>query len=224
MNMKIEYFDNLIDFTNNEINVLEIENKKYFYRFVNDLYSICNVGMAEDINFFENQEEKKMTNKVKVFIDYFDFKFDSKKYITEIAKYVNDMVDEESKYSLTVLYNKIIKIYNKILNNIDLPLTVENDISIESITKLININISSKKELLDNLMLLVDLERTLKTNCLLVFVNLKQYLNKAELIELYKYAIYNNINILLVDSQCYGVTLEYEKKIIIDESLDEFML
>ena len=47
---------------------------------------------------------------------------------------------------------------------------------------------------------------------------------KNELIELYKYAIYNNVNIFLVDSQSYGVTLKYEKKLIIDDNLDEFVL
>ena len=81
-----------------------------------------------------------------------------------------------------------------------------------------------KDELLDNLLLLIDLENTLKFNNILVFVNLKQYLSKNELIEFYKYAIYSKIQILLIDSQAYGVTLEYEKKLIIDENLDEFVI
>lgn len=40
----------------------------------------------------------------------------------------------------------------------------------------------------------------------------------------YKYAIYNNIKIVLIDSQSYGIKLEYENKLIIDENLDEFVL
>ena len=42
--------------------------------------------------------------------------------------------------------------------------------------------------------------------------------------ELYKYSIYNGIPLLLIDSQCYGGTLNNEKKLIIDENLDEFMI
>lgn len=34
----------------------------------------------------------------------------------------------------------------------------------------------------------------------------------------------NKIRILLIDSQCYGCTIDYEKKLIIDENLDEFMI
>lgn len=36
--------------------------------------------------------------------------------------------------------------------------------------------------------------------------------------------MYNQVNIVLIDSQSYGVKLEYEKKLIIDQDLDEFML
>lgn len=224
MNMKIEYFDNIINFYHDNINVIEIENKKYFYRFVNDLYSIVNNGYTDDISFFDETIEKNMNGKIKLFVDFFDFKFDSKKYATDISKFVNESIDAENKDALVSLYNKIVKIYNKILNDVDLPLTVETDISIETITKLVKVGIDSKNELLDNLFLLIDLEKTLKTNNLLVFVNLKQYLSKTELVELYKYSIYNNIFILLIDSQAYGGTLEYERKLIIDENLDEFVI
>lgn len=224
MNMKIEYFDNIVNFYHDNINVIEIENKKYFYRFVNDLYSIVNNGYTDDISFFDETTEKNMNGKIKLFVDFFDFKFDSKKYATDISKFVNESIDNENRDALSVLYNKIVKIYNKILNDVDLPLTVENDISIETITKLVKVGIDSRNELLDNLFLLIDLEKTLKTNNLLVFVNLKQYLSKTELVELYKYSIYNNIFILLIDSQAYGGTLEYERKLIIDENLDEFVI
>ena len=40
MNLNVKYFDNTIVFNKEFINVLEIENKKYFYRFIKDLYFI----------------------------------------------------------------------------------------------------------------------------------------------------------------------------------------
>ena len=137
---------------------------------------------------------------------------------------MSNYINEEDTKNLINLYGKMTRIYKKALNDIDLPLYVENDISIDNINKLIKLGISTKEELLDNLMLLIDLEHTLKTNNFLVFVNLKQYLTKDEVVELYKYAIYNEITIMLVDSICHGVTLKSEKKYIIDENLDEFVL
>ena len=224
MKLNVKYFENSIVFNNTEINVLEIENKAMFYRFIRDLHSINSYGVYEDIKFFGEDTEINMINKLKIYTDFFDFQFDSKKSINDISKYVSSSVNEEDKDKIKSLYNKIIKSYEKILNEIDLPLCVDNEFNFDNFSKLIKIAIETKDELLDNLLLLIDLERVLKSKCLLVFVNLKQYLSKNELIELYKYAIYNNVNIFLVDSQSYGVTLKYEKKLIIDDNLDEFVL
>lgn len=224
MKLNVKYFENLVVFNNTEINVLEIENKAMFYRFIRDLHSINSYDVYEDIQFFGEDTEINMINKLKIYVDFFDFQFDSKKSINDISKYVSSSVNEEDKDKIKSLYNKIIKSYEKILNEIDLPLCVDNELNFDNLSKLIKLSIQTKDELLDNLLLLIDLERVLKSKCLLVFVNLKQYLSKNELIELYKYAIYNNVNIFLVDSQSYGVTLKYEKKLIIDDNLDEFVL
>ncbi len=223
MNMKVNYIDNTIDLKNS-VNVIEIENKNYFYRFVNDLYSIYNIGYSDNISFFKKDEEKNLNGKIKIFINFFDFQFDSKKYINDLSKYVNENIDESDRNNLFNLYNKIIKLYKRILNNIDLPLNIEENVTIDNLTKLVKLSINYNNELLDNLLLLIDLEKALNTKNILIFVNLKQYLNKTELIEFYKYAVYNEIKLLLIDSQTYGTTVEYEKKLIIDEDLDEFML
>lgn len=224
MNLSVDYLDNQIVFASDYINAVEIENKRYFYRFVNDLYSVYISGYSDNLKFIQDNKEINMNGKIKVFINYFDFQFDSKKYTSEISKFVSNYINEEDTKNLINLYGKMTRIYKKALNDIDLPLYVENDISIDNINKLIKLGISPKEELLDNLLLLIDLECTLKTNNLLVFINLKQYLNKEEIVELYKYAIYNNIQIILIYFLSYGVTLKNEKKHIIDENLDEFVL
>ena len=196
MNLNVKYFDNKIVFNKEFINVLEIENEK----------------------------EINMSNKLRIYVDFFDFQFDSKKYVNDISKYVSTNISEDDKNSLVTLYNKMVKQYSKILNNVEVPLQIESEFSVDNLNKLMRLSINAKEDLLDNMLLLIDLEKTLKLNNLLVFVNLKQYLSKDELSELYKYSIYNEVIIFLVDSQSYGVCLKYEKKHIIDENLDEFML
>lgn len=106
----------------------------------------------------------------------------------------------------------------------DLNIDINNDFDLDLMIKLLNITIKSKDNLLDNLFLLIDIEKELNINKIIVFINLKQYLNKNELIELYKYLLYNNIVVLLIDSQSYGICNEYEKKIIIDEELEEYKI
>ena len=105
-----------------------------------------------------------------------------------------------------------------------MPIVINESINLEDIIKLSKINIKYTVNLLENILLVIDIERILKLNSILFFINLKQYLSKDELKELYKYAIYNNIKICLIDSQSYGVNIEYEKKLIIDSDLEEFVI
>ena len=225
MKIKIEYFDNQIDINNEFINSIEIENKKYFYRFVNDLYYLENGKFPDSIVCFDNNgKEIDLSNKIKVYVDFFNFNFENKKYSNDIIKYLNDNITDIDKDILLKQYNKFILAYHKILNDVDLPLFINNDTSIDNIVKTLKVSIESKEGLLNNLLLLIDIERNLLTKNVLVFINLKQYLDKNELSELYKYSIYNQISIVLVDSQSYGVKLDFEKKIIIDQDLDEFVL
>ena len=225
MNLTIKYLDNDIDIKKNEVYALEIENKNYFYRIVRDLHNICDNNIVDDIYLSDdNNNEINYFDKFKMFIDFFDFNLNSKKITNEIIKYVNKNISVEVKESILNQYNKIIKLYKKELNNIDIPLTIETEIDSDNITKSLKIRIEAKQNLIDNLLLLIDMESILETKNILIFVNLKQYLTKSELEELYKYSIYNGVSILLIDSQCYGGTLNNEKKLIVDENLDEFMI
>lgn len=225
MNIKIDYIDNKLSILDDDINVIEVENKKVFYRLVNDLYKIYNIGYSDSIIFFDdNNNEINMSNRLQVYLNFFDFEFDSKKNINQITKHLIENINEESKNELIAQYTKLIKLYGKVLNNIDLPLSIDIE-NFEGIIKMIKLSIdNSNNDLVSNILLLIDIEKTLSMNDILVFVNLKQYLDKDELLEIYKYALYNQVKIILIDSRCYGVTLKYEKKLIIDENLDEFVL
>lgn len=225
MNLKINYFDNQIRLNKENIQVIEIENKKTFYRLVNDLYSIKNNEKLNEIYFFDdNNQEINMYDKVELYINFFDLELNSKKNLNMLNKNIVNNINDQEKNEILNNFKKLYKSFNKILFNVDIPIILNNDITIEDIVKFFKISINKHNDLLDNLLLLIDLEKTLKINEILFFINLKQYLNKEELIELYKYSIYNEITIVLIDSQSYGIKLEYENKLIIDENLDEFVL
>ncbi len=224
MNINVSYFDNRIIIDDDFINVIEIENKKYFYRFVSDLNRIFHEGYSDCINFFSKDNELNMNNKIKLFVDFFNLGLESKKYDKDINRVINESITNEDKDNIISKYKKLIKTYYKALNNVDLPLMIENDCIIEDITKFMKISINGNNDLMGNLLLLIDLERVLNTKNILIFINLKQYLTKDELIELYKYSIYNQIKVILIDSQSYGCSIDYEKKFIIDENLEEYML
>lgn len=225
MNLKINYFDNNIKIENDYIQVIEIENKKTFYRLVSDLYKIKNDEKLDEVFFYDdNNQEINMYNKVDLYVNFFDIDLNSKKNLNILNKNIINSLTDNVKEEILNSFKKLSRSFTKILSDIDLPLSLNDNITVDDIIKLLKISINKTDDLLDNLLLLIDLEKVLKINEILFFINLKQYLSQEELIEFYKYAIYNEIKIVLVDSQSYGVKLDYEKKLIIDANLDEFVL
>lgn len=203
MKITISYLENNVEITNDFINVLEIENKKMFFRLINDLNQICNGNVIEEIKAFSDDKEINITNKVNVISDFFNIDFS--RYMLSINKLINENLKDNSDKSLLLLYKKLIQKYNNIISTVDLPIAVNNDATIESLTKLFKLKVNYKSSIIENLFSIIELERSLKSSKFIVLVNLKQYLDDNELNELYKYSIYNNVNIILVDSQCYGV-------------------
>lgn len=225
MKINVNYIDNSITVEDDSVMCIEIENKSYFYRLVNDFNIISNGDVPESISFFDwNNEELDLTSKIGLYIDYFNIDLNSKRNINSLYKIIKSNLVEENKNKLMILYSKMKSILSKLLVDYDIPLLIDDDFDLENILKLVKIKIKTSNDLLSNLLLLIDINKIFKNNELLIFVNLKQYLKESELNEFYKYSLYNNEKVLLIDPQSYGVTTKYEKKIIIDSNLDEFLL
>ena len=218
MTFKISFIENTIEVSNDYVRCIEIENKSYFYRVVKLLN-----------DYFNNQdveEELMITEKTnfKIVTDYFNIELNDKKTSNLILKNIKEHLDEVTYDKLLKSYQKLNQTFQLALNNIDLPVTTEKDINIDNLIKLMNIKVIKEDNLLKNLYTLIDLITELQNYNLLILINLKQYLSKEELDEYYKYAIYNNVALLLIDNKSYGIAQNYEKKLIIDDNLEEFVI
>lgn len=225
MKLKVNYFENFIDIFNNNITTIEILNKKYFYRLIKDLIEIENGIPTEDIIFSNNNEIINLSGKINIITDYFQFNFDSKKYNNFITKYVANSINDNGKDSIIKNLKNLNLSIKKELSKFDLPLSINNEETFENIIKSFKIVINNiDNDLLENLLLIIDIEKTFKINNIIVFVNLKQLLTNDELVELYKYAIYNEIKLIMIDSNYYENKLNYENKLIINDDLTEFIV
>lgn len=220
MKMLLNNYENDVVFGNTYINTLEILNKKAFYQFLKD---INNLNDQDNILFFDNNEPINMDNKIFIIYNFINFDFNTKKITANILNIINNNMDEKDKDKINNLYNKLKDIYTHLLDNIDINLEIQEEFKIEDISKLMKPKINTKNNLLENILLLIDIESELNLDKLVVFVNLKSYLENEELIELYKYSLYKDIKILLVDNHNYS-TNNIEKKLQIDEDLIEFMI
>ncbi|MDY3801678.1 MAG: type II-A CRISPR-associated protein Csn2 [Bacilli bacterium] len=225
MKLVINFLDNDLYINSERVLSIEVENKSYFYRIVNCFNSLYVGDKIDEINFYDEKfNEINLNNKILIMYDFFNFDFNSKKNISKIYKLIEDNLDEKSLQSFNSLYSKLLKILKNELNYLDINIKLDEEYKMENILKIVKLSIEKKDSLMDNLFLLIDLEKILKVNEVLVFVNLKQYLSKDELKEFYKYIVYNNLCAVFVDSQTYGIADNMETKIIIDDNLNEFVL
>ncbi len=222
MKFRFSYLDNLIEIKENVFS-LEIENKRYFFRIINDLINTNNSQITEDLYIYE-KDEINVSNKLNIVIDFFNLDITLKKYLNHILKCIINELTEEDNNKFAKNYNNLINYFKSYISKIDLPIQINDEFSMDAIIKITKPSIKSNNELLNKLMLLIELENKFKINKIIIFINLKQYLTTEQLNELYKYAIYNNVKLLMIDSQSYGTTLNFENKLIIDNELNEILL
>ena len=217
MKFRFTFVDNQIEVSNEYIRCIEVENNNYFWRIVNNLNNYCN--QSENIDELIVKENFD----IDLLVDYFNISSNSKKYITNILKHIENNLDDDYYEKIRKNYNKIIDIFSGIIYDLDLPLNINNDFSINKLLKLMNISIKDTNDLLQNILTYIEISMLIQQKTI-IFINLKSYLSKAELTELYKYCIYNKVKVLLIDNSLHGPTLDYEKKLIIDCNLEEYTL
>ncbi len=57
MMIKFNFLDNIIEITDDFITTIEVENKKYFYRIIKNLYDIEKGILSENIVFFDENRK-----------------------------------------------------------------------------------------------------------------------------------------------------------------------
>ena len=105
MNIKINFLENIIKIDKDRINNLEINNKSYFYRIVNELYKVSKGLDSEDVEIISS--EKKKTN-INMILNLFDFELYTKKYLNEIIKYILFNTPEITQEKINKKYNNLL--------------------------------------------------------------------------------------------------------------------
>ena len=226
MIMSIIGFENKIKFEDGKINVLEIYNKKLFTNFIEYLNEQCNEKAEEDnkIILVKDSKRQKIGKSIFLLTDLFNIELNSKKILDKIY----DVIEQNIKNKQDDEINKmVISLRNYLIeeiNEIPFEFNMNSEIEIQDLLKIFNVKIDTSCyiSMIEKIEFIIDIISNLKIAEVLVIPNLKINLNEKELLEIYKYSIYNNVKLLVVESICEDKLLKYERKNIIDENFDEF--
>lgn len=223
MKLKINGFNNEINFENNNVAILEVKDTKCFTHIIEAINNAVNGEETNEIFLLDDEfNEINIGKETYMVIDLFNIDFNSKKILNKlyekIADNIEKMEDIELKDMLVNLRNYIIQE----INELPFEFIMKDEPEIVEIFKIYNLKIDmlNYKKTVEKIEFLIDILATLKIATVLIIPNLKMYLSEEELVELYKYSLYNEINLLLIEKNS-GRKLPYERILSIDENFDD---
>lgn len=226
MKLKINGFANELKFYDDKINILCIKDTKCFTNIIQKINNKIEGIENEEIFLLDDMnEELKMQKEVLMIIDLFNIDFNSKKILGKLYDKISDSIENSDS---TKIQNMLIEIRKSIIDEINefpFEFTISDNIDIVNMLKLYDLKIDklAYKSILEKIEFLIDLNTTLNIFSIIVIPNLKIYLSQKELIELYKYSLYNNVKLLLIEKNI-DTKLEYEQVLVIDESFDDYII
>ena len=217
MILKIFSFENDIDFSKNHINVLQIQNKKLFAKMVSSFNNMCkglSVECDEVITLLEQDEIVDFTKNVLFVVDFLNFDFNQRRIQTVLYQYIDKIIKLEPEIlsNINNLQDSIHIEFMSIMEEFPFEILCKKDSSILDILKMYGIRIKANvdEKIIEKLFKLVELVQCLDLAKLIILVNVKQYLDSDEIVEFYKYCVYNNVKLLVLERGLEVSPLERE--------------
>jgi CRISPR-associated protein Csn2 len=210
-----------IEFVENEVNVLLVENKHYFSDLIGELYRQID---GEEGKFVLSEKNKiiNISKSVEAVSDVFSVDINNRKILNALYAEVDKLSQNEDNFVNTAeTVSTVFAYIAHIADETELNLEYEQTLSASELCKAVGLRFSKDYESLTERLAdyLLMMSEVLKVKCF-VFVNLKTFLNKEELTLLYDFTFANKINILLLENVDTYI-LPCEKLLIIDEDLCE---
>lgn len=208
------------------VNAIHFEDKTIFSKMVFGIQNVCNGNAVEDsISITDENMESQIENCVFLW-DLFNINLNDKRIMNELVKYVQRELnsDMEQLKEFASHYNYCVNEIEKLTLELPIEVSCSHELNIPDFLKAMSLKVSDtfSDTLLDKVHRYIDIIKFIGIAKLIIFVNMKQFFNEQELIEIYKYAMYNEINILLLESSDCNKALEYEHVIVIDKDYEEF--
>lgn len=223
MKIKIKGFENELPLNlDNKCFSIQIENKKLYQ---NILSECINETEEKQLILIDDKNNCCEIEKNILFIsDPYNEEINNKKILTKIYEMISKSINENIELT-TEMDKNLYKIREIIINEAnEFPIEFEalDDIKISDILSLFRLKIDTKSyiTIIDRINLIIEIMSIINYNLIICFFNLKSVLEKEQIIEIEKYALYHDIKLLLIDVNLYD-NIENEITLKINKSFDD---
>jgi len=214
MNLAYSEYGLNIEFKENVVNHLVIENQDLLTQIVSELYGQCNGSDGEFI-LSDDTKELKIEKEVSIVLEPFSINCNERKVISKLYKELEE-ISLENMYSESLeVYSSISKFIESLCQMMPYNLQYRSSFSVSDIIKFADVKIEDEDGVLNRIINYLNVMSRICRVRLVIFVNLKSFVNHDDLMEVYKFARYNKIQLLLIE--CRYISDDVcEKTVVID--------
>lgn len=226
MKLKINGLENELQFEEDKCNVLICEDKKLFRHIIETLNDKINGLESNEIFLLSDaNEEIKMEKEAFMVIDIFNIDYNSKKILNKIYDVISDRIEMTKEIEVNDIIIRLRNYLIQEINEIPFEMTMKDELNIKEILKTFELRIDKESytSVVEKIELLIDIISTLDIASVLIIPNMKSFLIEEEIVEIYKYSLYNNVSLVCIEN-IFLSKLEYENILLIDNNFDEILI
>lgn len=219
MKMIYKSLEDTLSWREEEVPVIIIENMRFKNIFINDLFLQSKTN--NDAPFYiSNEASKNDKLNFETIINPFELNVNHTTILNRVRKIYEGLIQEDY-FELSELTKDISNYLNNLALSLPVNIEWEGDLNVKRLIQLFELTILDDSTiLLEKIINYLQVNSQLGINKLFIFLNLKQYLSVEELNELYIFIQYEEIHIILIESQDNKNTSnKMEKQFIIDGDL-----
>jgi CRISPR type II-A-associated protein Csn2 len=217
--------ETMIEFEDGVIHTLVIEEPSALFALANDFYAQVGGGEGRFV-LSKNDAVIKISDTSEMLVDYFCIQLNDKKMQSLLLKKLVSLTHDSEVYSDLILVNQVVQqlMFNA-AQHIDVDIDYDESIDPMALFKAMNIKFSeSGSALVETLTAYINLLIELKKLRILCLVNIKSFLDPADLQKLYMHCAYAKVNLLLFENVHRTPIDPNEKVVIIDKDLCEILV
>ena len=189
-----------IEISEEQINIWVIESKQLLGNFIKELME---QSRGDDGGFvlYEDKEILRLKDHIDIISDYFNISFNSKKIQSRMLKVLTKYAEDDLFQSTIDLKGRLQQYFENLLDTADLDIEYDDTMDITDILKLYDISVNeSYGSIIEAIINYLKIcTRIFEKQCF-VFVNLSFYMNRKDLMEVYKFIQYEKICVLFIEN------------------------
>lgn len=206
-----------IEIRENEIIIITIENPEILREVVADIINQEN-GNDGKIVISNKADIVSFVKKVLFVPNVFCIDLNEKKVLSRLYAEISELIDSNYQEQYSKVVTESIRFIDEVLVNVPYDVISGLDIDIAGFLKLLNVKIDTDNQLslVEKVVNYLRLNKRMFNKDIVIFLNIKQFLNREEIEELYKFAFYEKISIILIEG-CELERYPNEYHLIIDK-------